>query len=127
MTLSIGTDIVEIARIKRAYERQGQKIVERILTPAEQLRFIQLPSDETKIAFLAKRWCAKEAVAKALGTGIAKGVGFQQIQINNNELGAPSIELFEGALLRLETLGGKKALISISDERHYAVAFCTLS
>ena len=126
MTLSIGTDIVEIARIKRVYERQGQKIVERILTSAEQLRFIQLPSDETKIAFLAKRWCAKEAVAKALGTGIAKGVGFQQIQINNNELGAPSVELFEGALLRLETLGGKKALISISDERHYAVAFCTL-
>jgi holo-[acyl-carrier protein] synthase len=127
MTLSIGTDIVEIARIKSVYERQGQKIVDRILTPVEQIRFFQLPSDEAKIAFLAKRWCAKEAVSKALGTGIAKGVGFQQIQVNNNELGAPSIELFEGALLRLEALGGKQALISISDERHYAVAFCTLS
>ena len=126
MTLSIGTDIVEIVRIKSVYERQGQKIVERILTPTEQERFEQLASDELKIAFLAKRWCAKEAVAKALGTGIAKGVGFQQIQINNNELGAPSIELFEGALERLKTLGGKKALISISDERHYAVAFCNL-
>lgn len=127
MTLSIGTDIVEIARIKSVYERQGQKITERILTPTEQARFEQLSTDDIKMAFLAKRWCAKEAVAKALGTGIAKGVGFQQIQINNNELGAPSVELFEEALNRLTALGAQKALISISDERHYAVAFCTLS
>jgi holo-[acyl-carrier protein] synthase len=127
MTLSIGTDIVEIARIKSVYERQGQKITKRILTPTEQARFEQLPSDDIKVTFLAKRWCAKEAVAKALGTGIAKGVGFQQIQINNNELGAPSVELFEEALNRLAALGGQNVLISISDERHYAVAFCTLS
>lgn len=126
MTLSIGTDIVEIARIESVYERQGQKIIERVLTPIEQARFAQLSSTQSQMAFLAKRWCAKEAVAKALGTGIAKGVGFQQIQINNNEQGAPSIELFEGALQRLEALGGKQALISISDERHYALAFCTL-
>ena len=126
MTLAIGTDIIEIARIQAAYERQGQKIVERVLTPVEQLRFSELPALEIQLAFLAKRWCAKEAVAKALGTGIAKGVGFQQIQVNTNDLGAPSIELFEGALQRLEDLGGKRALISISDERHYAVAFCTL-
>lgn len=127
MTLAIGTDIVEIARIQAVYERQGQKIVERVLTPVEQLRFSELPTLEIQLAFLAKRWCAKEAVAKALGTGIAKGVGFQQIQVNTNDLGAPSIELFEGALQRLEDLGGKRALISISDERHYAVAFCTLT
>ena len=127
MTLAIGTDIVEIARIQAVYERQGQKIVERVLTPIEQLRFSELSTLEIQLAFLAKRWCAKEAVAKALGTGIAKGVGFQQIQVNTNDLGAPSIELFEGALQRLEDLGGKRALISISDERHYAVAFCTLT
>jgi len=127
MTLAIGTDIVEIARIQAVYERQGQKIVERVLTPVEQLRFSELPTLEIQLAFLAKRWCAKEAVAKALGTGIAKGVGFQQIQVNTNDLGAPSIELFEGALQRLEDLGGQHALISISDERHYAVAFCTLT
>jgi len=127
MTLAIGTDIIEIARIQAVYERQGQKIVERVLTPIEQLRFSELPTLEIQLAFLAKRWCAKEAVAKALGTGIAKGVGFQQIQVNTNDLGAPSIELFEGALQRLEDLGGKRALISISDERHYAVAFCTLT
>ena len=126
MTLAIGTDIIEIQRIQNVLERQGDKIIKRILTASEIERFQSLPNDEIKTAFLAKRWCAKEAVAKALGTGIAKGVGFQEIEISNDELGAPQVQLSAGALDHLQSLGGKKALISISDERHYAVAYCTI-
>ena len=126
MTVAIGTDIVEIERIAKVFERQGERLLKRVLTFSELNRCEQLKGDQNKIQFLAKRWAAKEAIAKALGTGIAKGVGFQQMEIHNNELGAPLITLTDGALERLTDLGAKKALISISDERHYAVAFCTL-
>ncbi len=126
MTIAIGTDIVEIERIANSLSRQGDRLVKRILMPSEQARFKGIENTDIKIAFLAKRWCAKEAVAKALGTGIAKGVGFQQIEIINDDLGAPFVILHDGALTRLETLGAHKALISISDEQHYALAFCTL-
>jgi holo-[acyl-carrier protein] synthase len=127
MTIAIGTDIVEIERIGQAWSRQGDRLVLRILVPSEREKFESFNSDTLKIAFLAKRWCAKEAIAKALGTGIAKGVGFQEIEITHDELGAPLVALHKGALARLHLLGGTKALISLSDERHYAVAFCTLT
>ena len=126
MTIAIGTDIVEIERIAQSLSRQGDRLVKRILMPSELVRFKSIENTNIKTAFLAKRWCAKEAVAKALGTGIAKGVGFQQIEIINDDLGAPLVVLHDGALSRLNTLGAQKALISISDEQHYALAFCTL-
>ena len=126
MTIAIGTDIVEIERITKSFSRQGDRLVKRVLMPSEQARFHSIENTNIKMAFLAKRWCAKEAVAKALGTGIAKGVGFQQIEIANDDLGAPLVILHEGALIRLKTMGASKALISLSDEQHYALAFCTL-
>jgi holo-[acyl-carrier protein] synthase len=126
MTIAIGTDIVEIDRIAQAYARQGDKLVTRILTPAEVEKFNSISNLQSQISYLAKRWCVKEAVAKALGTGIAKGIGWQQMEVSNNELGAPIINLTGAAYDRLKALNGKDVLISISDERHYAVAFCTL-
>lgn len=126
MTIAIGTDIVEIERISNAFKRQGDRLINRVLTSAEQDRLRQFSNEDQQIAYLAKRWCAKEAIAKALGTGIAKGVGFQQIEISNSESGAPLALLTEGALDRLTAIGGKKVLISLSDERQYAVAYCTI-
>ena len=126
MTLAIGTDIVEISRIESSLSRQGDRLVQRILRPNEQAKYASIQNIKVKTAYLAKRWCAKEAIAKALGTGIAKGVGFQQIEIIHDELGAPMVNLYDGALSRLHDLGAKKALISLSDEQHYALAFCTL-
>lgn len=126
MTIAIGTDIVEIERISNAFKRQGDRLINRVLTPAERDRLKQFSNEDLQIAYLAKRWCAKEAIAKALGTGIAKGVGFQQIEISNSESGAPLALLTEGALDRLTAIGGKKVLISLSDERQYAVAYCTI-
>jgi len=126
MTIAIGTDILEIERLQNVYERQGQKLVSRILTEPEQSRFASIVDDQTQLAYLAKRWSAKEAIAKALGTGIAKGVGWQQMAILNDENGAPVVELTGAALARLHELGAEKVLISLSDERHYCVAYCVL-
>lgn len=126
MTIAIGTDIVEIERISNAFKRQGDRLINRVLTSAEQGRLRQFSNEDQQIAYLAKRWCAKEAIAKALGTGIANGVGFQQIEISNSDSGAPEALLAEGALDRLAAIGGKKVLISLSDERQYAVAYCTI-
>ena len=127
MTIAIGTDIIEIDRIGQTLARQGDRLVRRILVPSEREKFESFKNEPLKIAFLAKRWCAKEAIAKALGTGIAKGVGFQEIEITHDELGAPQVVLHHGALTRLHAIGATKALISLSDERQFAVAFCTLT
>ncbi len=126
MTIAIGTDIVEIDRIAKVYARQREKLAVRILTESELQRFNAMDNEAVQIAFLAKRWSAKEAIAKALGTGIAKGVGWQEMELSRDELGAPSVKLSGAAAIRLQDINGKQALISMSDERHYAVAFCTI-
>ncbi|MFT6153335.1 MAG: holo-[acyl-carrier protein] synthase [Bermanella sp.] len=126
MSIAIGTDIVEIERIAEAYSRQGHKLVKRILTPSEIKIFENISNLQSQVSYLAKRWCVKEAVAKALGTGIAKGIGWQQMEVTNNELGAPQMVLSGKAEVRMKALGGKNVLISLSDERLYAMAFCTL-
>ncbi|EAT10740.1 holo-ACP synthase [Bermanella marisrubri] len=126
MTIAIGTDIVEIERIYQVYQRQGEKLVNRVLTPSEQERFYSMINDDVRMAYLAKRWCAKEAVSKAMGTGIAKGLGFQDIEVTNSESGAPQVILSKSAQIKLNALGAQKILISLSDERHYAIAFCQL-
>ena len=122
--LGLGTDIVEIARIEAQLERGGDRLARRVLTEAEYARF-QTLSEPAR--FLAKRFAAKEAAAKALGTGIGRGVSFQHIHISNNADGAPQLEFSDGARQRLETLGAKRAMLSIADERHYAVATVILS
>lgn len=122
--LGLGTDIVEIARIEAQLARGGDRLAKRVLTEAEYARFQTLSEP---VRFLAKRFAAKEAAAKALGTGIGRGVSFQHIHISNNADGAPQLEFSDGARQRLETLGATRALLSIADERHYAVATVILS
>lgn len=123
MIIAIGTDIVEIARIRQVLDRQGQRFVERILSPSE---LVQYQSKSQAAAFFAKRFAAKEAVAKALGTGIGHGVSFQDMVISNDEKGAPCVDLFGGAAEVMKSLGGKRVLLSLSDERDYAVAYVVI-
>lgn len=127
MTIAIGTDILEIERLQNAFTRQGLKLAERILTPNEMQRFQNIQDEHVRLSFLAKRWCAKEAIAKALGTGIAKGVGWQNIEVSNLPSGAPQVILSGAAHAVLLELGGSNVLISLSDERHYCVAFCSIT
>ena len=126
MTIAIGTDIVEIERLQSVMARQGVRFAERILTKSELTQFHALTTDDSQLHFLAKRWCAKESIAKALGTGIAKGIGWHTMEIVHDDLGAPAVNLSDAALERLKEIGGQKVLISISDERHYALAFSTV-
>ncbi len=122
--IAIGTDIVEIERIRASYARLGDRFVKRILTPCE---LIQFENRNQSLAYLAKRFAAKEAVAKALATGIGRGVSWQHIEISNDaESGAPECQLSGGAADRLQILGGKKVLLSLSDERHYAIAYAAI-
>ena len=123
MVIAIGTDIVEIARIAEVLERQGERFIDRILTVSEKTLYNQSKS----VSFVAKRFAAKEAVAKALGTGIGRGVSFQYIVISNNAKGAPLVELSNVAADVMRELGGARMLLSLSDERHYALAYAVLT
>jgi holo-[acyl-carrier protein] synthase len=124
MVKGIGTDIVTIARIEAALERTGRKFAQRILTEFEMTQFDRA---SVPAAFLAKRFAAKEAAAKALGTGIGRGVSFQQMQIEHDEMGAPLLILSAGALKRQIEIGSQHAHISIADEVEQALAFVVLS
>lgn len=123
MIVGIGTDIVEIKRVRDSLARGGERFAQRILTPSE---FSVFSTHHHPEVFLAKRFAAKEAAAKALGTGIGRGVSFQHIEIIHDEMGRPLLQLCDGALARLAVLGGRHTHISISDEQLYATAFVVL-
>ena len=124
MTIAIGTDIVEIQRIASALERQGDKFVQRILTESE---IVEYQARGDSLPFLAKRFAAKEAIAKALGTGIGRGISFQHMIVSNDSEGAPQVELQENASDRLKKLDGTKVLLSLSDEKNYALAYVVIT
>jgi holo-[acyl-carrier protein] synthase len=120
MIIGVGTDIVDVERIAQLWQRQGQRFAERLLTQNELVRLAEKTYPER---FLAKRWAAKEAISKALGTGIAQGVSFQDMQIDHTEHGQPSVLISGGALKVAEKLGIRRWHLSISDEKNHAVAF----
>lgn len=119
MIVGMGTDIVEIARVEQSLARLGNKFAERILRPEELVIYRSAAQPER---YLAKRYAAKEAAAKALGTGIGRGISFQHIAISNTDMGAPQLSFAGAAQTLCETRAIIATHISISDERHYAVA-----
>lgn len=126
MIVGLGTDIVEIERIEHKVPAAGEldnlvkcRLAKRVLTELEMAIFI---ASSQPGRYLAKRFAAKEAAAKALGTGIGRGVSFQHIEISNDDNGAPLIRFSDGAAQRLAFLGGVRGHISIADEKHYATA-----
>lgn len=114
----LGTDIVEIVRIEKSIAKT-KRLAQRVLTELE-LSIFESHSDPAR--YLAKRWAGKEAAAKALGTGIGRGISFQHFEISNDELGAPKLVLTDAAKDVADSKGIKEVLISISDEVHYAMA-----
>lgn len=117
--IGLGTDIVEIERISLQIKKHGDRLAKRVLTDVE---FSQYQASSYPERFLAKRFAAKEAASKALGTGIAQGVSFQDFQISNNQFGAPILTFTNKALAFFNARDGQSSNISISDERHYAMA-----
>ena len=124
MIRGIGTDLVLLQRIEAVLARKGERFAQRILTPAELARF---RGHSQPARYLAKRYAAKEAILKALGTGLAKGMSWQHMQIDNDQHGAPVVMLSGAALERLEQGGGGRMLLSLSDEREQALAFALWS
>ena len=120
----IGTDLLDQSRIEKVLTKQGGRFSKRILTPEELLVW---QGKERSVNFLAKRFAAKEAISKALGTGIAKGVGFQQMNISADDLGKPIVVLSGAALERAQELGGQEVSLSLSDEGEMILAFAVLS
>lgn len=122
MIFGIGTDIVAIKRLQGMWERHGERIAEKLLAPQEMAAF-ERASDKGR--FLAKRFAAKEAFSKALGTGIRPPATLPAIAIVHDELGKPQLE-FVGELAKLVESRGLAAYLSLSDEADYAIAYVIL-
>jgi holo-[acyl-carrier protein] synthase len=122
--IAVGTDILQVSRIDDVVGRLGERFMQRILTPEEQAEYHAsgLPN-----RLLAKRFAAKEAVAKALGTGIGRGVSWQDIRIDHDSNGAPRVTLTGGALACAKSRGGGRVELSLADEVDYVVAFAILA
>jgi holo-[acyl-carrier protein] synthase len=119
MIIGLGTDLVDIRRIADVYARFGTRFVARILSPSEQSAFALRRDPEV---FLASRFAAKEAIAKALGQGFRGGLSMRDIVIQANDLGQPYV-IYEGfALTLVQQKRIKNTSLSISHEKHYATA-----
>ena len=121
----IGTDIVQVARIKKIVSRYGAAFARRILSEVE-YKIYQDLSTHQQIHYLAKRFAAKEAVSKALGTGISNGIAFKDISITNNSHGQPVVTYLGEAQRYVMKHHIQETFISLADEQDFAVAFVTV-
>jgi holo-[acyl-carrier protein] synthase len=128
MILGIGTDLVDIRRIEQTIARHGDRFINRIYTEIERAR---AERKANRIDTYAKRFAAKEACAKALGTGFRNGVFFRDMGVVNLPSGKPTLRLTGGALARLQAItpAGYEAQIdlAITDEYPLAQAFVVIS
>ncbi len=128
MIIGIGSDITDVRRIAKVIERHGERFLDRIFTAAERAR---AEKRRNRIETYAKRFAAKEACAKALGTGMRAGVWWRDIGVVNLPSGRPTLQLTGGAKRRLEVLtpAGYEARIDLTmtDEGPTAQAFVVIS
>ena len=117
--IGLGTDIADIERVDKVFTRSGDAFAERILAPSELVIYHSL---KLKARYLAKRFAVKEAASKALGTGIACGVSFQDFIVSNDERGKPLLSLSGKAAELAESMGVKHVHLTLADEKRYAVA-----
>lgn len=123
MIVGIGVDIIETARVDKLHQEYGERFARRILTGDELLEFERRKRSSN---YLAMRFAAKEAAAKACGTGIGKELGFHSMQIENDARGKPILRFLEAADSLVESLQIRNSLVSLSDEKHYVVAMVVL-
>lgn len=119
MLIGIGTDIIEVDRIRWAYSRWGERFLRRVYTAAEQSYCCKKAN---AACCLAGRFAAKEAVLKALGTG-QKGSGFDEVEVVNDTRGKPLVILRGRAAAAARDKGVSTVHLSISHDAAYAVAF----
>lgn len=124
MIIGIGSDLIDIRRIEKTLERHGSRFTERVFTDGERAK---ADSRKLKAATYAKRFAAKEACSKALGTGLSHGVFWRDMEVINLPSGKPTMRLTNGAETRLSSMmpEGTKPVVhlSITDEYPMAQAF----
>ena len=124
MIIGLGSDLSDIRRIEKTLERHGERFTQRIFTELERTRSER---KNDRAASYAKRFAAKEACAKALGTGMRRGVFWRDMGVVNLRSGQPTMALTGGALERLKAItpAGSRAVIhlSLTDDHPYAQAF----
>jgi holo-[acyl-carrier protein] synthase len=128
MILGIGSDIVDVRRIARAIDRHGDRFLDRIFTDTERAK---AERRARRMETYAKRFAAKEACAKALGTGLRAGVFWRDMGVVNLPSGRPTMKLTGGALARLEAMTPEGHVaridVTITDEGPMAQAFVIIS
>ncbi|MCE2761653.1 MAG: holo-ACP synthase [Acetobacteraceae bacterium] len=130
MIIGIGSDILDIRRIERTIERHGDRFLERIFTSAERAK-AEKRTERIRAATYAKRFAAKEAASKALGTGFRAGVFWRDLGVVNLPSGQPTLRLTGGAAERLNAItpAGHGAVIALTmtDEFPYAQAMVVIT
>ncbi len=129
MIIGTGSDLCDIRRIEQVMQRHGQRFLERVFTETERARAARR-AERLRPGTYAKRFAAKEACAKALGTGFSRGVFHSDMGVVNRPGGAPTLQLTGGALARLTSLvsPGMRPLLhlTLTDEYPYAFALVTI-
>ena len=128
MLIGLGSDIIDVDRIAVIIKKFGNRFIRRIFTEEE---IVRSENRKNRIASYAKRFAAKEACSKALGTEFSKGVFWRDIKVANSVSGAPSLRLQGGAAKRLKAIlpKGSKSIIklSLSDDQSTAYAVVIIS
>ena len=120
MITGLGIDIIEVGRIRKALDRWGERFIQRVFTTEEKRYSLRKAFPEQSFA---ARFAAKEAVLKALGTGLSGGIGWTDVEIVNNRIGKPEVRL--GCKIT-QRIGERKVLISLSHTKEFAIAFAIL-
>jgi len=121
MIIGTGVDIVDLNRVRRIWETYGLRFADRILAESEKDRARRIT-----VELLSSRFAAKEACVKALGTGFTRGIGYRDIAVHSQSSGKPEIILSRGAKEAADRLGLRASHLSLSHERHLAVAMVIL-
>ena len=128
MIIGLGSDLCDIRRVQRVLDRHGERFLARVFTEVERGRALRR-TETLRAGTLAKRFAAKEACAKALGTGITDRVRWTHIEILADQSGRLELHLSEGALRRARRLAGNqsvKAHLSMTQDRGFVMAFVLL-
>ncbi|MFN7141627.1 MAG: holo-ACP synthase [Limisphaerales bacterium] len=123
MILGTGLDIVEVSRIKTSYEKFGERFLNRLLCPAE---IAYCLSYKQPAPFLAARFAAKEAVAKAFGTGIGAELGWHDMEVGRRKTGEPFVILHEKGVLLMQERKARSLHLSLTHTEQYAAAVVIL-
>ncbi len=119
MIVGIGTDLVEIDRFEQALSRQGIKLINRFFTEKEKAYCQSFPNPVSRFAV---RFAAKEAFSKAIGTGIARGIKWTDVEVHRSESGQPTLILEGRAQEFVDRLGGKRIWVTLTHTKNVAGA-----